>query len=247
MQYEQIVHVLSSPASAFPNGADAAVRQAWADYLQASGRDGVFVYVSDHGDTCGEHGIFGKQTFYEGSAAIPLVFEGPGVRAGATPDDPVSIMDVGPTLCEMAGVEPPPAQDGRSLLPALGGDACPAGRAVLSEWMQEHDGRLLPGRMLRRDRWKLITFDGLEGADLLFDVQEDPDELSNLAETRPGTASRLREAAREGWEPERLRARHAEKKAHFRIIQEWGRSVEVDESEAWQVPAEFCDLPEIAE
>lgn len=224
-----------------------AVREAWGDYLRAAGRDGVFVYVSDHGDTCGEHGVFGKQTFYDGSAAIPLVFEGSGVGRGAVLDSPVSIMDVGVTLCDLAGVEPPPAQDGRSLLPALADGVAPVDRAVLSEWVQRQEGDLLPGRMVRQGRWKFITFNGLDGADLLFDMLEDPDELHNLAVERTDVAGRLKETAGRGWEPDRVRQRYAEKSHHIALVRAWDSETDVDENEAWQAPPEACTMPAIAE
>jgi len=83
------------------------VHTAWQDYLERTGRAGVFVYASDHGDTCGEHGVFGKQTFYEGSTRIPLVFAGEGIGRDRRIANPVSIMDIGPTLCDLAGSRAP--------------------------------------------------------------------------------------------------------------------------------------------
>lgn len=225
-----------------------AVREAWNDHLQRGGREGLFVYFSDHGDTAGEHDIFGKQSFYEGSAGIPLLFEGAGVQEGATVRSAASIMDIGPTLCELTGATPPPAQDGKSLVPCLRSGEDDEGRAVLSEWIQGTDEGPVPGRMIRRGRWKFVTFRGMEEFDLLFDMEEDPEELRDLSGERPEVARDLRRRLSEGWEPERVLKRYREKTAHHRLRTEWGRSVDVPDlpADRWQISERATEWPEIA-
>jgi choline-sulfatase len=109
------------------------VRDAFSRYLERNKRDGVFVYISDHGDQAGDRKIFGKETHFETAARIPFMVEGTGIEKGLKIQTPVSIMDLGPTLCELAGATPPPVQDGRSLLPELAGCENDPDRAVLCE------------------------------------------------------------------------------------------------------------------
>ena len=224
------------------------VRDAWRARLERAGRSGTFVYSSDHGDTCGEHGVFGKQTFYEGSARIPLVFEGHGVRAGERIAAPCSIMDIGPTLCELAGAETPPEPDGGSLAPALraGTGADDGARVAVSEWTQPYDGGLVPGRMVRGGKWKLIRFAHADVPDQLFDLERDPEELENRAADAPEVVSRLGAALEAGWDPEAVARRAREKRPHLRLIQAANHVVRPAEPETdlWRVPAWAARWPE---
>ncbi|MFO7870447.1 MAG: sulfatase-like hydrolase/transferase [Kiritimatiellia bacterium] len=194
------------------------VREAWDKYLDRSRRKGIFVYSSDHGDTCGEHGVFGKQTFYEGSARIPMIFEGDGVGKGNRLREPVSIMDIGPTLCDMTGAEPPPRQDGRSLCEDLRGGEGDAGRFVLSEWVQPFKDEIVPARMIRKGRWKLIHYEHKEVPDQLFDLETDPGELEDRSAGEADFLAGLKEELTRNWEPERVAAVFAEKRGHLALI-----------------------------
>ncbi len=109
------------------------VRDAFNNYLERKNREGVFFYLSDHGDQAGDRKIFGKETHFETAARIPFIVEGKGVKKGFKINTPVSIMDLGPTLCELAGANPPPVQDGKSLVPELAGQENDGDRAVLCE------------------------------------------------------------------------------------------------------------------
>ncbi|MFW6336226.1 MAG: sulfatase-like hydrolase/transferase, partial [Phycisphaeraceae bacterium] len=181
------------------------VRDRWRSFLQRSGRRGVMAYASDHGDTCGEHTIFGKQTFYDGSTRVPLVMEGAGIAAGRRVLQPASIMDIGPTLCEIAGAEPLPDIDGVSLLAAATEASPPATeepRPIFSEWCEWYEDRPLTGRMVRRDKWKLIHFAHDAIPDQLFDMESDPEERNNLAADEPEVAASLGELLYADWSPE---------------------------------------------
>ncbi len=209
------------------------VREAWGDYLARTGRTGVFAYSSDHGDTCGDHGIFGKQTHLEGSARIPMVFEGAGVAAGASLAGPVSLLDVSPTFCELGGATAPPAQAGLSLAGQLAAGRDQPDRAVMCEFMDRVDEQWAPSRSVRRGDWKLVHYacDALD--DLLFDLAADPDELRDLSAERPQKAAELREIALAGWEPDRVAAVHAERVAHHHILRRWTDAVQPEQSELW--------------
>ena len=74
----------------------------------------IFIYCSDHGDMACEHGMWWKSNFYEGSVGVPLIVSGPGVAADRVNHSVVSLVDVGPTMLDMAGAEPLPDVAGRS-------------------------------------------------------------------------------------------------------------------------------------
>lgn len=221
------------------------VREAWLEHLDRTGRRSLFLYTSDHGDTVGEHGVFGKQTFYEGSSRIPMIVEGAGVREGGRIASPVSILDIGPTLCDVTRATTPPRASGKSLLEAIETGAEDPERAVLSEYMEGLNGKLHPGRMIRRGRWKLVHYHGLGEHDLLFDIDSDPEETQNLAKEYPEKADALRSALKRDWEVDRLKAHRRERDHHGRLIRNWAEAVEPAELEHWVAPEEACEMPSV--
>jgi choline-sulfatase len=221
------------------------VRDAWESYLEKNRREGVFIYSSDHGDTCGEHGIFGKQTFFEGSAAIPMIFEGSRVPAGETVTSPASIMDIGPTLCEIADATAPPAQDGQSLLACFDGRNGQQDRLVLSEWIEGHENALAPGRMIRRGRWKYVSFAHADCTGLLFDVEGDPAEVNDVAEEHPDVVRELDARLTKDWEVARIIDRHRERCAQRSLVWKAPPNPLLRRDEHWCVPECARHLPEI--
>lgn len=222
------------------------VRDAWHDFLQRHERQGVFLYSSDHGDTCGEHGLFGKQTFYEGSVRVPLLIEGDGIPPAREIDTPVSLLDIAPTLCELAGAEQLPTPDGISLVPCLRSRAAPSERPILSEWLQNHYGSLVAGRMVRCGRWKLMHYTHPEIADRLFDIEKDPDELVDVCDWHPERHEALLSQLRDGWHPEALCRRFAASQPHLAKIHAWEQAVCPPQpaSDVWSVPEESKQCPE---
>ncbi|MDQ1913834.1 sulfatase-like hydrolase/transferase [Paenibacillus sp. GD4] len=218
------------------------VRSAWREYLKRSGRPGVFVYMSDHGEQAGEQRLLGKSTFYEGSAAIPMMISGHGVIAGRRVSQPVSIMDLGPTLCEFAGADTPPRPDGISLKPLIAGGP-ESDRYVISECMANVDGKPVPGRMLRWRQWKYVSYAALDSHDMLFDLSADPCELNNLAADRTDIAQSLRDTLYQSWNIPAIVEKHTAKVEHHRLLSKWGYIVDVAEPERWPVPKEATALP----
>jgi arylsulfatase len=143
--------------------------------------DTVIVFTSDHGDALGDHGHSQKWTMYEPSVHVPAIVWGPGrVEAGRRLDGLASHMDLGPTLLELAGLEPPEWMEAESLLPALQGSPWSGREQVFSEHARDS---VLSGTelmtMVRDQRYKLVEFlDTDEGQ--LFDLDSDPDELHDL-------------------------------------------------------------------
>ena len=91
--------------------------------LQRAGMlDNTYViYTSDHGEMCGEHGMWSKRSYYDGSAGAPLIVTGPGIPQGRVVKSPVELLDLFPTFCELAGLPMPDGLDGETLLPILQG------------------------------------------------------------------------------------------------------------------------------
>ncbi len=216
------------------------VRDAWDAFLSQNDRTGVFCYISDHGDQAGEKELWGKMTFYEGSSHIPLVFSGPGIQKGTVIGSPCSIMDLGPTLCELADAPVPPEQDGISLKAALEAGDADSGRAVLSELLA--DGN--PARMVRWQHWKYIAYANQPDDDQLFDLKTDPGEYCNCIEDHPEIAEDLRAIVDDGWDPPAIVAEHQRRREHWKILGAWGREAGVSEPYRWKIPESAWELPQ---
>lgn len=221
------------------------VSRAWEKFLAARGRAGVFFYLSDHGDQIGEREIWGKETFFEDSVKIPLLAIGPGVQKGLVNHSPVSLLDLGLTVCEFAGVEPSPFQDGKSLLPELSGEEN-LDRCIISEYMDARpDGRVIPSRMAFSRGFKYITYHGFEEQDLLFNLENDPLEKENVTSGYEDIRKFLREKALEGWDAPALAEKYRNRLEERKLIYAYVQAVKPEEKEWWSIPPESCRLPKI--
>jgi choline-sulfatase len=148
---------------------------------------------SDHGWHLGEKGISGKNSLWDESTHVPLLFAGPGVRRGRC-SQPVELLDLFPTLCELAGLPlPEGGLDGHSLVPQLQNP-----RAV-RPWpaITTHN----PGsHAIRAEHWRYIRY--ADGSEELYDTRKDPNEWTNLA-ARPELTSIKAELSR--WLPQNER------------------------------------------
>lgn len=146
----------------------------------------LVMLCADHGDMIGERGLWYKMSFYDWSSRVPLIMAGPGVPTGRRVRSNCGLVDILPTLVDIAaggdwdGYPEPP--DGRSLLPLL--IAEDETRVAVSELFSE--GVAAPYVMLRRGRYK-FTFVAYDPPQL-FDLAADPDELHDLA-AHPAHAS----------------------------------------------------------
>jgi arylsulfatase A-like enzyme len=144
------------------------------------------VFAGDNGLAVGQHGLMGKQSLYDHSLRVPLVISGPGVTPAQRANGLCHIMDLCPTICELAGVPAPPKSEGRSIAAALRNPAAPLRGDVFSTYQNFQ-------RAIRTDRWKLILYNVKgERHTQLFDLRNDPLEMTNLA-SRPEQADRVRE------------------------------------------------------
>ena len=136
----------------------------------------VVVYLSDHGEMAGQHGIWQKQCFYEASVRVPMILRTPRGAAGQRIGTNVSLVDVLPTLLDLAGIDIPSGLPGASLAhlqPDTGG----AERTVFSEYHAQ--GMLQGGYMIKRGDWKYNYYVCHEPQ--LFDLSTDPGEFHDLA------------------------------------------------------------------
>ncbi|MBB4196741.1 choline-sulfatase [Rhodoblastus sphagnicola] len=159
----------------------------------------ITVFLSDHGEMLGERGLWYKMSFFEGACRIPLIVHAPSRFQPHVVEQAVSLVDLLPTLCDLGGAAPPAEIDGRSLLPHLEGAG--GHDEVFGEYCAE--GVVAPMVMIRRGRWKFIHAPG--DPDQLYDLDADPDELENLADSAPEAKDFRAETARR-WPLEAIKA-----------------------------------------
>ena len=156
--------------------------------------DTTILFVSDHGDMLGERGLWFKMNFFEGSARVPLMIADRDLAAKhiATP---VSTLDVLPTVCDLAGIdmsEIMPWTDGTSLVPLASGQK--RIEPVLMEYAAEASYAPLVG--IREGDWKYVHCE--LDPPLLFNLKDDPHELTNLAADPAHAATAVRYAEMTG-------------------------------------------------
>ncbi len=166
----------------------------------------IVVFSSDHGEMLGDHDRWQKGTWHEGSTHIPLVIAGPGVVQG-TSSSLVSLHDLAATFVEMAGADGITGNDhpndARSLMPTIANPTTPH-RAVVHSGL---DHKNKPGwRMVRDDRFKLVhgwtgPINGKphDGSPLLFDLDSDPNEGTNVISEQSAAAQRLQTELPASW------------------------------------------------
>ncbi len=147
------------------------------------GRPTVFVVVGDHGESLGEHGETEHGLFvYDSTQRVPYVISGPGI-APQRVDEPVSLVDVAPTLLAHLGLDPLPAAEGR-VAPGT-----PAAPVRLESWSLALRFGLAPHRAVVHGDHKLVDVPSPE----LYDLVSDPGERRNLAEAEPERVAAMRE------------------------------------------------------
>ncbi|WP_259618502.1 sulfatase family protein [Paenibacillus doosanensis] len=148
------------------------------DTLEATGAadQTVVIFCADHGEMMGDHGLFQKSTMYEGALRIPLIIADPRQPHAGTSDALAELMDLHPTMLELAGIERMESTlDGKSLVPQLKGEQAEHKAYQFSE--------LNNTRMIFDGRYKLI--ENHNDINELYDLQDDPQELINLIPARP--------------------------------------------------------------
>lgn len=139
------------------------------------------IFTSDHGEMAMEHDQVLKRTMYEPSLRVPLIIAGPGIHSGREVKKPVSLVDLFPTIMDLANIDYTCDLPGESLLPF-----CEKGGEEHRDWVfaEYHGDRCNTGAfMLRRGSWKYIKYVGYRPQ--LFNLQKDPWEVNNRAPNKP--------------------------------------------------------------
>lgn len=136
-------------------------------------RDNTIVVLwSDHGWHIGEKEITGKNTLWDDGTRVPLIFAGPGVVAGQLCNQPAELLDIYPTLAELAGLPPKEGLEGISLLPQLQDASTKRERPAITTHNAGNHG-------IRSENWRYIVY--ADGSEELYDMVKDPNEWTNLA------------------------------------------------------------------
>lgn len=148
------------------------------DLLESLGEnldEWIIVYTTDHGEMLGEHGIWEKTRFYEGSVRVPLIIRWPEkFKGGRVVDENVNLCDLFATLCDLAEIETPEGLDSRSMVPLLRGETANWSNESVSQMGHQH-------LMIKRDHLKYQYY-GEDIPEVLFDLEKDPREKTNVAE-----------------------------------------------------------------
>lgn len=132
----------------------------------------IVIYSADNGLALGSHGLMGKQSVFEHSMRVPLIFAGPGIPAGKSTKAFTYLLDVFPTLCDLTGIKTPSDLEGQSIRPLWQGSRDTLRSSVFLPYIEIQ-------RAVRDERWKLIAYTRA-GHLQLFDLQTDPHEQNNL-------------------------------------------------------------------
>ena len=140
------------------------------------------VFAADHGLALGSHGLLGKQSLYEHSMRAPLIIAGPGIPRGGSSEGFTYLLDIFPTVLNLAGGALPSPLDGRDLAPIWRGESDSVREALFLSFTDSM-------RAVRRDSWKLIVYPQVNHRQL-FNLEQDPYEILNLADD-PAQADRI--------------------------------------------------------
>ena len=154
------------------------------DKLKKTGLDKktIVVFTSDHGYHLGEHGHWQKQTLFEHSTRVPLIFSGPGISRGLGPiEEPVELVDLYPTIMELLQMETPDFVRGKSLNPYFKGSKVPIRNSALTELLIRTPQGMAQGYSIKTKRYRLNRW-GHKNLFMyeLYDHKNDQDELINL-------------------------------------------------------------------
>lgn len=150
--------------------------------------DSVIIYTSDHGDMLASHSLYAKgPVAYDEITRIPLIIRGAGIPKGVVDPNPVSHINIAPTIMDIMGFDIPKAFDGKSLMPAIDEPGRRVNDKIFIEFGRyetDHDGfgGFQPMRAVFDGRYKLVL--NLLSEDELYDLDTDPAEMTNLIDNK---------------------------------------------------------------
>jgi arylsulfatase A-like enzyme len=175
------------------------------DTLEATGQQDntIVVLWSDHGWHLGEKGITGKNTLWERSTRVPLIFAGPSIAMAAQSKRPAELLDLYPTLIELSKLPARHGLEGHSLVPQLKNAQAPRAFPAITTHGPDNHG-------VRDERWRYIRY--ADGSEELYDLNRDPNEWNNLAGDKKLAAVKRRLAR---WLPKKSAAPLPDSKARL--------------------------------
>ena len=201
-------------------------------------RDTVVAYTSDHGDMAGQQGLWWKDSFYDGAVGVPMIWSWPGhFRAGQIERAVTSLLDVAPTLTDLAGADPLPGVHGHSLVSLLDGSEPSAHCHPGVAYAEICPIGMRPARMLRTGPWKLNLYHGYEHPQL-FHLENDPEEMHDLGRSPEfaGIRKELMARVQNDWSGEWVEQTVRRRAAGQAMVRRWHQQGSAGESEVWQVP-----------
>ena len=190
--------------------------------IESSLDNTLIIYASDHGDMAGHNGLFWKSTMYDGSAGVPLIFSGAGVaNPGRCVQQPVSLLDLAPTLIHLAGGPTLPEMHGQDIFPLVQNQASENyERPVVSLHI---DRGVNYAAMVRKGDWKLVEYLGYEYPQL-FNLKDDPTEQNDLGQASDHNSliSSLSKEIAKYWNGARVKENYEKQQAHQDILKTWG-------------------------
>jgi arylsulfatase K len=181
------------------------------DALESSGLadDTVVIFSGDHGELAMEHQQYYKMSHFEASSRVPLIMAGPGIKAGQTIRTPVSLIDIAPTICELSGMPMRECFSGESLVPLAAGSSQQSRAWALAMYTGITSNTV--SYMLRKGDYKLMVYEGYPSR--LFNVVEDPQELTDLIDAEPERAAEM----------EAMISSIVDRKATLQVWEDWRR------------------------
>jgi arylsulfatase A-like enzyme len=157
------------------------------DALEASGKsdDTYIFFTGDHGLSVGRHGLLGKQSLFDHSIRVPLMMAGPGIPIGNVVNTDVYLQDIMPTTLQLAGIDKPSDVFFNSFLHLA------QGKQTEGNYPAIYGAYMNLQRMIRKDGFKLIVYPKIDKI-LLFDLENDPKEMSDLSED-PAHAEKIQD------------------------------------------------------
>ena len=147
------------------------------DRLEATGKmDNTYIiFTADHGLAIGKHGLIGKQSQFDHSIRAPFMITGPSIPQNKKVTEDIYLQDAMATSLELANIEKPEYVFFNSILDLA------TGKQTKSNYDAIYNGYINLQRMIRKDGFKLIIYPKIKKV-LLFDLANDPEEMTNLAE-----------------------------------------------------------------
>lgn len=148
----------------------------------------IVVFVSDHGYHLGEKGQWMKRTLFETGARQPLIIAGPGIAGNTASKKVVELLDLYPTLVDLAGLPANRSVEGRSLRPLLVNPRASWPRPTYTQVLRSNG---MMGRSIRSQQWRYTEWDEGRGGAEFYNTAKDPEERINLIDD-PAFASEIR-------------------------------------------------------